>query len=91
MDNQEQSNQPVRQTQRWKDTNNNSRRAKVFVSFKVSVRAARAAIWASNTHWAADITMGDPGATDFRPTKQEQQGITPTYIKIISPVNEEGK
>ena len=35
--------------------------------------------------------MGDPGATDIRPTKQEQQGITPTYIKIISPVNEEGK
>ena len=52
------------------------RLARFLVSLRDSVRSARAALRASNTHCAADIIIGEPGGTASRPADNKRASFT---------------
>ena len=58
------------------------RLARLLVSLRASVRSARAALRASNTHCAADIIIGEPGGTASRPANNKQASFTTLYLTL---------
>ena len=54
----------------------------LLVSLRASVRSARAALRASNTHCAADIIIGEPGGTASRPANNKQASFTTLYLTL---------
>ena len=58
------------------------RLARLLVSLRASVRSARAALRASNTHCAADIIIGESGGTASRPANNKQASFTTLYLTL---------
>ena len=80
-------NNPKETTEKSRKPNNRTttihlRLARLLVSLRDSVRSARAALRASNTHCASDIIIGEPGGTASRPADNKQASFTTLYLTL---------